>query len=447
MAIRGIRTALMLLATGAVVFAGVYAGSSYLRPSVETTRPVTGPVVQAFYSTGTISPQREYPVRAQVTGVIINMPVDKGDVVKKGQLLAVVEDPTRAQALATAQAQLTEALALADETTSPALSEFDTQLKANAEMLDLARRDHERLLKMREINAASESDIDRAADRVMSLTSQRGALDSRRASTLLAMRRQADVAKANVDAAKAEADKQRVLSPIDGVVLDRPTPYGTHVDAVMSNHLMTVADVRQEAMVMRAQVDEEDVAHVSEGQKVKMTLYAYGDHIFTGTVRKIYDKADPERRTFEVDVSIDAGDKRLNAGMTGELAFIIQEKAAALVLPAQSVQIRIRPRREGESRPTAPQATSAAEQATMAADEIREPVVWTVRENRLYAVPVRAGLRSLERVEVLQGISESDEVVTSPIDPRTKEGTTVRTRPATLLKPERHASTQQAQSN
>src|SRR5437870_3726161 len=62
-------------------------------PLVTVTDAVEGPVVQAFYSTGTIQPEREYPIRSNVAGTLTDVRVDKGSAVKKGDLLAVVTDP------------------------------------------------------------------------------------------------------------------------------------------------------------------------------------------------------------------------------------------------------------------------------------------------------------------------------------------------------------------
>lgn len=443
------RTILISLAVCGLVAAGVYSAFAFTRHVVEVTRVSTGPVVSAFYSTGTISSEREYPVRAQVTGTVKEMRVDKGSVVKKDDILAIVEDPRLAFAVESVEAQLREALAQADEASSPAIQEFDAMLRANVEMADLAQREVERQRRSAELAASSQGDLDRALDRVKQLASERGSMLARRASALLATRRQADVARASLNAARAELEKQNVRAPIDGVVLDRPTPFGTRVDAAMSNHLMTVADVRQQSLVMRAQVDEEDVARVREGQLVKMTLYAFGDAIFDGRVKRIYDKADEQRRTFEVDVVVDPRGQRLLPGMTGELAFIVEERLQARVLPASAVQIRIRPRREGERTQSGDQSSAAAQQAAQA-DEVREPVIWTVRQGRLHPVAARVGIRSIERIELLppdpgsspdaEQIADTDLVVTSPIDPRTAAGTQVRSREATPAKSERLTS-------
>lgn len=427
------RRGLAVVVLAALAATGGYIAYELTRPTVLTTRAVRGPVVQAFYSTGTVSPEREFPVRAQVSGIVTRLTVDKGSRVRRGQLLAVVEDPTLRYAVAKAEAELREKQALADPDTSPILAEIDAQREATAAVLEIARREYDRLERMRAADASTTVDLDRALDRVKTLASEVASLDARRRLRLIELRRQVEVAEAAVAAARAELAKQDVLSPTDGVVLDRPTPEGTRVDPTMNNHLMTIADVSPDALVMRAQVDEEDIASVVEGQVVKLTLYAYGDELFVGRVERIYDKADPERRTFEVDVRFDRRGRHLAPGMTGELAFIESERFDAWVLPTEAVQVRLRPRRPGEPRP--PMMVDSAA-AALASDEIRELVVWTVRDGRLEPRQVEVGLRGVERVEILSGVTAEDEVVVSAVDPRTRPGTRVRMRPAAPMRPE-----------
>jgi len=113
-----------------------------------------------------------------------------------------------------------------------------------------------------------------------------------------------------------------------------------------------------------------------------MSLYSYPGRVFSGHVGKIYDKADPQRRTFEVDVRIDQPDDRMAAGMTGELAFVVASKDHAAVAPRQALM-------GGK--------------------------VYTVRDGKLATVDATIGLTSIERVEILSGLDVGDRVVISPV--------------------------------
>jgi multidrug efflux pump subunit AcrA (membrane-fusion protein) len=175
-------------------------------------------------------------------------------------------------------------------------------------------------------------------------------------------------------------------------VLDRPIALGTRL--AINDPIMRIADVTPANLVMRAAVDEEDVTKVRIDQEVRMTLYAFAGQVLRGKVTRIYDQADESRRTFEVDVRLSGLNDRLSPGMTGELAFIMAEKEKAIAIPAQSVQ---------------------------------GGAIYGVRDGQIVKLDATIGLRSIERVEVLNGISMGDRVIVSPIGDL-PEGKAVRTR-------------------
>src|SRR5215213_1278693 len=116
----------VVLATLGVAAVGLaYLGVRALRPSVTVTEVVQRRVVQAFYATGTVSPDREYPIRTSAEGLLVDVFVDKGDAVKTGQRLALVSAPDLEAKVKQAEAELAERKARADEKTSPVLREFD----------------------------------------------------------------------------------------------------------------------------------------------------------------------------------------------------------------------------------------------------------------------------------------------------------------------------------
>lgn len=344
------------------------------------TSAIEGPVVQAFYSTGTIQPQREFPIKSNTAGILTEVKIDKGDHVLANQALAVVSDPALNYAKDKAQAELDEKLKRADEKTSPVLSEFDARITATSSMLEIARREEGRMTTARQTNAASPSAMDQASSHVSEIVSMYEGLRSQRAAKKLELDREVEVARAAVRTAQWYIDQQTLKSPIDGVVLDRPTSIGTRV--AINDVLTRVADVKPANLVMRAAVDEEDIAKVKVGQTVRMTLYAFPGQVFSGKATRIYDQADPERRTFEVDVRFDEPNDRFSPGMTGELAWIMDFKDKAIVVPSQALQ---------------------------------NGVVYVVTGSRISRRSVEIGLKSIERIEIKSGLQPGERVVISSV--------------------------------
>lgn len=382
-------------AVGAAVVLAVVAGLGYaallyLRPAVVVTEVVEAPVVQAFYSTGTVQPEREYPIKSNTAGILTEVRVDKGARVRKGDVLAVVSDPALDYKLRQAEAELREKEKLADEKTSPALADFDRRIEAATVVQEIAQREVNRVTSALERNATSQADLDRALDRLKQGWGELEATKQLREVKRIQLIKDVEVARAGVDRARWDVEQQSLRAPVDGAVLDRPVSLGTRL--AINDHVMQVADVTATNLVMRAAVDEEDISQVRLDQVVKMTLYAFPGEVFEGRVTKIYDQADPDRRTFEVDVRLGKPDPRFAAGMTGELAFITATKDWALVVPSQAVQ---------------------------------GGTVWTVANGRLARTDVEVGIRSVERAEVLSGLRPGERVMITPAGTM-KEGQPVR---------------------
>lgn len=417
---RGLTPVQWVLIVAAVLAVGVGGVTAYVatRPAVTVTAVIEGPVVEAFYATGTLQPVREYPIRATAAGVLAKPPgaqpyVDKGDRVTAGQPLAVVADAQWQAAYDKARAELEEKRKRAEEATSPVLQEYDAKISANQELLAIARREHERVIHLLEQGGSSQSELDQASNRVKQTWMDFETFKAQKASSRLLLQRELEQAEAAEKAAAWNVEQQTLHSPVDGVVLDRPMSVGTRMG--VNDHVMQVADVRPEQLVMRAQVDEEDITNVHAGQTVRMVLYAFPERpaggpatqtaaaptagpttgaagspddddstdrrSFVGRVVKIYDKADPDRRTFEVDVKPDHPDPKFAAGMTGELAFEVVAKKTAVVVPSQAVQ---------------------------------DGMLLVVRQGRVRAVRPEVGVKGVERTEILSGVNLGDRVLITP---------------------------------
>ena len=145
---------------GLVLAAGVAVGAAvallrYFRPEVEVALVSEGPVVQAFYATGTLGPEREFPINSNVEGIIERLSVDKGQPVRKDEEVAFIRVPEYEYRYAQAMAELKLKQSLANEESSPQLKAFDLQLQRLEEQLKTAEREVKRLTGMMETGAAS----------------------------------------------------------------------------------------------------------------------------------------------------------------------------------------------------------------------------------------------------------------------------------------------------
>jgi multidrug efflux pump subunit AcrA (membrane-fusion protein) len=387
----------LLLVVAVAVVVGVavtYAVRTLTLPQVQVTRVTRGPVVQAFYATGTVMPEREYSVRSNVAGILfLEAGIDKGVAVRKDQLLARVVSDDLEMKLKQAKAELKEKRLRADEKSSPVLMEYAKREQALSAIQEIAEREYKRLLQLSENNNAKVVEIERTLDRIKTVWSELEVVRAQRDAKKLELQKDLEITQSAEAIAQWNIDQQEIRAPVEGVILDWPVPNRTRL--AVNDHVLMMADVRPERLVMRAAVDEEDKNKLYVGQPVKMTLYSFAEDKFLGRVKTVYDKADPQRRTFEVDVEIARAEGaasrpatrpdrygRFAPGMTGELAFVEQEKEEADILPRQALQ--------GDS-------------------------FYVVRNRRIERVPARAGVRNITRVEVLGGLPGDALVLLSPI--------------------------------
>jgi HlyD family secretion protein len=374
-------TRAMMIAVSVLALVAIGAlGWWYSRPSVTVSEVIDGPVVQAFYATGTVRPRIEYPISSSVGGIVDQVLVSQGQAVKKGQPLAVVSDPNLAYQADKAKADLKMRREFADPVASPVLKQFDQQITAAEAMLKVADQTSQRFSNLAEKNAASANDRDQSVEHTKKIWGDLESLKAQRAAKLRELAEDVEVAESADRAAQESLQRQTLRSPVDGVVLDQPIGQGVRLE--INGHLMQIADAVAQNLIMRAAVDEENIGGVTPGQTVKMALYSFPNRVFEGIVEQRYPQADSTRRTFDVDIKFASIEPKLQPGMTGELAFIEATRDSALIVPSQAVQ---------------------------------RNAIWIIRGGKLVQADAKIGLRSIERTEVASGLKAGDQIVISPL--------------------------------
>ena len=257
--------------------------------------PQTGAWVAAA---GRVEPvSEEMRLGFDIPGKILEVYVEEGDTVRKGQPVArLVDDDIRARQ-ALAQANVLALKATLDKVVAGARpmerTEAAAALREAEQVLINARREHERRFKLVAQGVISREEADRAErDYLVALQEANRARerfhliddptreeDVRRAEADYAQ------AKAQLEEAKAGVDKALIHSPIDGVVLRKHRRAGEMVSTNFDSPVITVGDVT--TLRVRADVDEKDVARVRVGQKAYAVADAYGQKRFEGKVIRI----------------------------------------------------------------------------------------------------------------------------------------------------------------
>jgi RND family efflux transporter MFP subunit len=271
---RPLLAALLLLAAAA----GAWAWRAR-PPSVETARATTGPAVEAVYATGTVEPVHWARVGPALRGRVVEVLVEEGQPVRRGQPLARLEDSA-------ARHQAEEA---------EARSHFAAD--------HLART---RLLVARDI--AARVQLERAES------------DAR-------------AARALADAAARRLDDYVVRAPADGVVLRRDAEPGQIADPL--DALFWVGEPRP--LRVSAEVDEEDIARVAAGQEALLRADAFPGRVLAARVAQITPKGDTARKAYRVRLSL-LEDTPLHVGMTVEANIVLRRTPDAVLVRAGAVR-------------------------------------------------------------------------------------------------------------
>jgi HlyD family secretion protein len=298
--------------------------------SYQTAKVERGNLLATISATGTVEPEEVVDVGAQVTGKIKTIglgndgnEIDYGSIVKKGMVLAQIDDSLYAAELASTEAQLQQAQA--EESKSRADLE---QLQAK---LYQAQRDWDRAQKLGPSEALAQTSYD----------SYQSAYEVAKANVTVG---QASIiqAQASIASAKATLDKAQrnmgycqIISPVDGIIIDRRVNTGQTVVSSMSTSSLFLIAKDLKRMQVWVSVNEVDIGKIYEGQPVTFTADAFAGRVFKGQVSCIRLNASMTQNvvSYVVEVNADNSDGTLLPYLTANVNFELQRRDNVLTVP------------------------------------------------------------------------------------------------------------------
>ena len=427
------------IGVGIAVLLAMIVGFTVHQSSKNVTTVQSGKVQREDLATvvsasGEIKPKNYVNVGANAFGKITRLYVKEGDRVKKGQLLAQLENVQ-----SSADVNATEASLQAAETDALAA---DAALKTSQADLLRAQADYDR----------NKQDWERAQSLFKDGLIARSDFDSRRNAWATAdaglVQAQARVAQAKAQKDSADrhitqgrANLTRVAdvlkktsynAPYDGVVTNLPVREGETVVMGIQNApgstLMTIADMS--IITAEVKVDETDIVNVRLGQPAEVTIDAIPKKIFHGTVSEIGDNAivrssgvstsqqataSEEAKDFKVVVNLQDAPMDLRPGLSTTAKITTATRSNAVAVPIQALTLRTKEQIEQQNNPPGSvhaAAPVAKEVASKGKKEDAVQGVFVIRNKKAVFVPVATGITGTTDIEVLDGLKEGDEVVT-----------------------------------
>jgi HlyD family secretion protein len=369
---------LLVIALGLVVFLG-----SRKEPviTVQVEKVQARTLTQVVTATGKIQPEVQVKITPEVSGEIVTLPVKEGQRVKKGDLLMKIKPDFY--------------VAQRDQYAAALL-----QTKASLSKSEPEFRRVETLFKK---GLASESEFDQA----------RAAYEANKAAFAQAS--------ASLDQANESLRKTTMLSPMDGTVSQLNSELGERVLGTVQfqgTDVMTIADLSR--MEARVDVSENDVILVSIGDTARIEVDAFPDRKVNAVVYEIANTAkstgagtQEEVTNFEVKMRIVGSEIQLRPGMsmTGDIE--TETKQNVLTVPIQSVTTRM-PKmdiQEGEGDGQRGAVLASTSGGKKKEESKAKEIVFVVENGVAKAIPVRRGISDDSYTEILEGVSDSLQVV------------------------------------
>jgi len=289
----------------------LFASSVSAQTTVDVVRVVSKPVERQVKLPGEFQPYMAVPIFAKVSGFVRQMNVDRGSVVKKGELLATLEAPEM-------QAQIAEA-------------------ESKVQAVELQRAEAQAKL------AAAQSTYDRlkAASATPGVVAENDVIVAQK--TVEAAQSLTHSYENSIKAAQAQAQAMKDLgqylqirAPFDGVITERNVHPGALVGpGAGATPLLRLHQVSRLRLVVA--VPEALVGGIVKGARVPFTVPAYPGETFYGTVSLQAHDLDQHTRTMAVELDVKNADLRLGAGMYPELQWPVKRPNPSLLVPPTTI--------------------------------------------------------------------------------------------------------------
>ena len=442
---------IILILVGVLVAAiGVYASTVYSKRGVVTVQ--TGKVVRQdltslVTASGEIKPKNYINIGANAMGDLTEILVKEGDHVRKGQLLAKIEDiqPEADVKAQEATVQSAQADSSAAEAAVKAADDNITTMLAALEHdkadLERMKADMDRANALYKENLMAKQDFElkkftydaqvAAIQESEARITQARAQREQQAASLKSAQKRIAQADANLVRMNDILHKHNSFAPLDGVVTNLPVRQGESVVPGLQNQtgtiIMTIADMS--LITAEVKVDETDIVNVKLGQMGEVTIDAIPNKTFKGHVSEIGNTAilrstglaasqsaisSQEAKDFKVVIALDNPPDEIRPGLSCTAKITTATRQNALTIPIQALTVR----QKGDLEPKPAAGTSGAQAATKvdpAAEKAKKEElqgVFVINAGKAVFRKVDTGITGATDIEVLSGLQEGDQIIT-----------------------------------
>jgi len=319
-------------------------------------------------ASGYVTARRRATVSSKVTGKVLEVFIEEGKSVKKGQVLARLDDSQLRAAMAVAQAQLA--------TARHAAAEDEARLRE-------AERQYNRLSQLVQEKVVGRAEVDTAQSAVESLTAR-----------IALARQQVEVAQSQVAALEVDLADMQVRAPFDGVAISKDAQPGEMISPISAGGgftrtgICTIVDMT--SLEIEVDVSESYINRVKPNQPVEAILDAYPDWRIPAHVITTVPTADRQKATVRVRIGFEELEPR--------------------ILPDMGVKVSFFNERQPENAAAPPKPRLLAPKSAVRTDG-NQSIVFVVRDERAERRAVTVGATEGDQVEIVSGVNAGERIV------------------------------------
>nr|WP_313976257.1 efflux RND transporter periplasmic adaptor subunit [uncultured Psychrobacter sp.] len=437
--------ALVIVALGALAYKTFKPKDT--TPNYLTATAEIGDIENNVMASGKVKALNTVDVGAQVSGEVTRLFVDVGDEVKKGDLIAQIDQVTQRNNLSNEQASLEQSEAALQSARAELLSRQAGLKSAQADLasrqaeLKQAQADFSRLQALLAIDAISQQDYDTQATKVATaqaaVANARAAIDTAKAAIATTKAninsQQAALRKSqtNVSTAQEDLSYTTIRAPMSGTVVSVTTEQGTTVNANQTAPtIVTLADLS--TVRINAQISEADVINVKAGLPVYFNIIGNPDQKYDATLKaiepapeKISDTSSTDAAIYYVGyIEVPNTERRFRIDMTAQVYIVIDQAKDALLIPSAALQPASKSRKSRNAKKgTATDDTAATADKNSRSDSnsrsdngsgATTAMVRVLKaDGEVVEQTVKVGINNRVNAEILSGLKEGDEVILS----------------------------------
>ncbi len=371
----------------AVLGGAVLKGRGHKPLEVQTAKVERKQIVQKVNATGKIQPKTQVKISADVSGKIKNLAVLEGQRVEKGALLVELDRERFLAAVESGEANVRSS-------------------EANAK---LVRHNIERI----------EKDLKRSEDLLSKELESQAIYDNKKAELLVEQARLdsslelVEQAKAALKQARDDLSKTTIYAPMAGIISELNKEQGEIAlgSQFQADVILVIADLSE--MEAQVNVDENDIVSIAIGQPAEIEVDALLDQKLKGAVYEIASSAKAagtgtadQKTGFDIKIAIEDPPETLRPGMTTSADIITKTNDDALSVPLQSVAVRTI-----DQLTTIGEKREDAEKRYQADEDGFVEIVFSIDKGKAVARQVKTGIQSDELIEIIEGLTEGDEIV------------------------------------